>query len=658
MGSAKIAEARMASLYGVINAGAGAAQAALTAVGGAFVAMGAGAFVALGATQQFQNEMTTLRALSGITKDEMFALYETVNDVATAFGVSGDEIAAGTVTLAKAGLSIDEINESISAMTALARANGVAFDQAAEITVFAVETFGRSFSESGEMMDAMQVAAQESILDIEDLQSAFAYAGSTAMMTGVSFEQLISLMATLSNRALAAGISSRSLNKMFIDILENADTLDAFMSSMGTTFEIIKDGKLDIDAMIAAFSEQTLTIDMLMEANDIFTVRALRAFGLLVGASDDYAEMLDKVNNSTGALAGVAGVMMESFLVQFGQTKQAFLGMLRSEEVIGALTLMVSELNAMMLELKPQIIGLIVNALAQFVNLLQSDTLKHALSGAIDLLSLLYNAFVGVYEVLTIGESISIKWAIGIMLMHKVLTPLAMTTMPMFVTQTRLAATTTAALSASMSFGILGIVMMAESSNTLIQVIGGLVTVYAALTAGIWAYNTAQAAQISLQEAKWMVAGTAVGGKSRGLLAQSGGAGIMRALGLGGRGMLMGLGVGGLVLGGGMLLYSQMKKNRERREAEMAALMPTADTGMFFTGRSTYDTGGVAPRHQLAYIEPGEQIVSKTQGMVGMGGGVTVNVGDVYARDGTDFAEKLAEALPRALRRTSYGGGF
>ncbi len=41
-----------------------------------------------------------------------------------------------------------------------------------------------------------------------------------------------------------------------------------------------------------------------------------------------------------------------------------------------------------------------------------------------------------------------------------------------------------------------------------------------------------------------------------------------------------------------------------------------------------------------------------------MGQGITVNVGDVYAQDGTDFAEKLAEALPRALRRTSYGGGF
>jgi len=84
-----------------------------------------------------------------------------------------------------------------------------------------------------------------------------------------------------------------------------------------------------------------------------------------------------------------------------------------------------------------------------------------------------------------------------------------------------------------------------------------------------------------------------------------------------------------------------------------------ADTGMFVgSRRSVYDEGGIAPRHQLVYVEPGEQIISKTQGMVGMGSGVNVYVGDVYTQDGTDFADKLADALPRAMQRASYRGTF
>ena len=71
-----------------------------------------------------------------------------------------------------------------------------------------------------------------------------------------------------------------------------------------------------------------------------------------------------------------------------------------------------------------------------------------------------------------------------------------------------------------------------------------------------------------------------------------------------------------------------------------------------------YDSGGMIAgnRHQLVYVEPGETIVPKTQNM--LGGGMTVNVGDVYAQDGTDFANKLADALPYALRGVSDRGGI
>jgi len=103
----------------------------------------------------------------------------------------------------------------------------------------------------------------------------------------------------------------------------------------------------------------------------------------------------------------------------------------------------------------------------------------------------------------------------------------------------------------------------------------------------------------------------------------------------------------------GAFLASMSAFKKEMKE------MQVADTGMFVGNRRTYDEGGtIGPRHQLVYVEPGEQIISKTQGMTGMGGGVNVYVGDVYAQDGTDFADKLAEALPAALRRSSTLGGF
>ena len=95
-----------------------------------------------------------------------------------------------------------------------------------------------------------------------------------------------------------------------------------------------------------------------------------------------------------------------------------------------------------------------------------------------------------------------------------------------------------------------------------------------------------------------------------------------------------------------------------KQQNDEIANMGIADNGGRIMQRSGYaDNGLAASRHQLIYVEPGETIIPKTQNMLG-GGGITVNVGDVYAQDGTDFADKLAMALPYALRSVSDRGGI
>ena len=238
-------QARTQGMLGGVITTANVTGQALKALGASFIGIGAAAAVTYGAVASFNQSLTHVRALGNLTQQEMNNLAASVNRVATEYGVSGDVIADGTVVLAKAGLTIDEINDSIGAMTALSKANSISFEEAANMTVFAVETFHKSYGDVTDLLDKMQVAAQQSILDIGDLQKAFAYAGSTAMMTGVSYEELLSIMAVLSNRALEAGISARSTNKLLLDIVQHAPKLEAFYAKMGKDFEIIEDGTIN-----------------------------------------------------------------------------------------------------------------------------------------------------------------------------------------------------------------------------------------------------------------------------------------------------------------------------------------------------------------------------------------------------------------------------
>ena len=70
----------------------------------------------------------------------------------------------------------------------------------------------------------------------------------------------------------------------------------------------------------------------------------------------------------------------------------------------------------------------------------------------------------------------------------------------------------------------------------------------------------------------------------------------------------------------------------------------------------TYDNGGYSTEHGMAVLQKGETVIPKTQNM--LGGGMTLNFGDIYAEDGTDFAEKVATALPDALRRANDQGAI
>jgi hypothetical protein len=89
-----------------------------------------------------------------------------------------------------------------------------------------------------------------------------------------------------------------------------------------------------------------------------------------------------------------------------------------------------------------------------------------------------------------------------------------------------------------------------------------------------------------------------------------------------------------------------LKFNKERNYDLGGVYLGTAEGGMMTT------------EHGLAQVQKGETITSKTSNMLGGGQGVTLNFGDIHAQDGTDFAEKVATALPDALRRANDQGAI
>ena len=687
-------------LYGTIQAGAAVSRKILIGMSAAFIGLGAGAFIAFNATRQFNQSLIHTRALGELTKEEMYALGASINQAAAKFGVSGDIIAEGAVQLSKAGLTVAQINDGLAAMTMLSKANAISFEEASKMTVFAIETFGKTYKDTQDVLDKMQVATQRSILDIGDLQKAFAYAGSTANMTGISYEQLISIMAVLSNRALEAGISARSVNKMFLDILQHTDELERFLGGMGHTFNII---------------------EMLQQATDVFTVRALRSFGLLVGASDDYREMLAAVNDASGTLTDVTEVQLQSFNSQLAVMKETFMAVFRTPEVMEGVNEMIKAFVTFFESIKPELAVALTTSVTAFTKVLSDAAFQEQFNKIVDLMGKFIPLLEGLFRIITAGNGFLLKFAIGMKFTSMMMGGMTGQMLKLNDTMSQNAQKTAHKIMLDMkhAVGLKKLRNMVKLKNMDgIQEANVQDIVNYATQNGI--FNTKQL-KSALETLKWemeigMLSTELYGEKIRkfqftmkvaGDIATLFASSLMAAYGAGMMlataedrwtqalfGLMAILQVANAALafhtvlksmmdapnpafaiayGIGMTaaigaVYLKFKKSMDKQKEELNTMKAestaygsmTADPGMFVRAgrRSVYDEGGVAPRHQLVYVEPGEQIISKTQGMVGMGAGITVNVGDVYAQDGTDFAQKLANELPIALRMSGYRGAF
>jgi len=80
------------------------------------------------------------------------------------------------------------------------------------------------------------------------------------------------------------------------------------------------------------------------------------------------------------------------------------------------------------------------------------------------------------------------------------------------------------------------------------------------------------------------------------------------------------------------------------------------DSGGVFIPKM-YESGGPTTEHGMAVLQKGETVIPKTRNM--LEGGITLNIGgDIVTDDAEDFAERIANILPEALRRQSDIGGI
>ncbi len=215
----------------------GKLKAALISTGVGAIVVALGAFVGLmksaaEAGADFQKGLSTLRAVTGSTADELLILNDQAKELGSTTQFTAIEVVGLQTELAKLGFTIKDIKNSTPAILDLAASLEVDLASAAEFAGSVVRSFGLTTEDTQRVVDVMAKSTSTSALNFEALKESIKVVAPAARATGVSIEKTAALLGILANNGLKGSVAGTGLSKSFIELNKKGLTLEQGMAKV------------------------------------------------------------------------------------------------------------------------------------------------------------------------------------------------------------------------------------------------------------------------------------------------------------------------------------------------------------------------------------------------------------------------------------------
>lgn len=292
------------------------------------VAMGA-AIIKTGA--QFDDQMSTVKAVTGATGKEMEQLRGLAKEMGNTTRFSASEAGEGMEMLARAGFETSDIMDSLPDVLNLAAAGAVDLGDAADITSNILSGFGMEASETARVADVLAKASADSNVDVQGLGESFKYVGPVASSLGLSIEDTAASIGLLGDAGIQGGQAGRMLRSGLQSLAAPTSQAANLMNDLGIE---VFDANGEMKPMPSVISElenglKGMSAKQKQAALEtLFGSDAMSAWGILVEeGSDSLGKFSDELENSGGAAANMAEEMEDNLAGSFRSLGSALEGL-------------------------------------------------------------------------------------------------------------------------------------------------------------------------------------------------------------------------------------------------------------------------------------------------------------------------------------------
>lgn len=189
----------------------------------------------LDGAKEFEAQLDKVQAKGDYTAESMEQLKKAAVEVGAKFGLTGTEAAQGMESLAAAGLNATQVMQALPPVLALAKAEGISMDAAAEKLSDSLSIMGLGFEQAARMADVLAKGANVSTTSASALAQALSTAGGIARTAGLDLEQTVGALSALANAGIKGERAGTALAAILTQLTNPASAASKELSALGIT---------------------------------------------------------------------------------------------------------------------------------------------------------------------------------------------------------------------------------------------------------------------------------------------------------------------------------------------------------------------------------------------------------------------------------------
>ena len=269
----------------------------------------------------FETEMTNIRAITGMSKDELKVLEDGIKEIASSTGLSQKELAFSAKMVAEAGGDMDMMLAQLKAGADLAVASQTDLGTTLDMVGSTMKTFGLEAEDARGVVDSLAYVTTLANTSLSDISSAYVNVGGQAKNAGLSIDEVNAILVELANAGLKGGAAGTALAGVLRNLSTPTEKAADELAALGVSlYDIEGNSRASFDIMEElgeALAE--LTDEQRARSESIiFDNVSLKAWSVINREGmESIRELTEELEGSVdaydgiGQAAGMAGVQQE-----------------------------------------------------------------------------------------------------------------------------------------------------------------------------------------------------------------------------------------------------------------------------------------------------------------------------------------------------------